>query len=199
MKVSMGKATWVIAAVLWGTVAHAATLEMDDETVTYAEGSSSSLSQSSQSTLQSSVSADHVCGGFFASQSTLECMRIVNGARYLDEKAVNVCKGLFSADDTLKCLRAVKNRRYTQANLNLCRGFFGTKELIECLETGGEKEKKKKGFSVVQVEVPVPMPSASLSIGNDERRKVVAALRQIEAGNLKAAKRLLREYLEATE
>lgn len=190
MNFSLGK--WsLLGAALLGTFVQATTIEMEEESV-YGDGRISLSSESG-----TSVSADQICGGFFASTTTLECMRIVNGARMMDDKAVSVCKGLFSSDDTLKCLRAVKNRSYTQANINLCRGFFGTKELIECLETGGDKVKKKKGFSVVQVEVPVPAPP--VTFGSDERRKVVAALKQIEAGNLRAAKRLLREYLEATE
>jgi hypothetical protein len=51
----------------------------------------------------------------------------------------------------------------------------------------------------VHVEVPVPAPAPASTLGSGDRRKVVAALKQIEAGNLKSAKRLLREYLEATE
>jgi hypothetical protein len=179
--------TMVALALGVGSVATATTLEMDDDAVVVTDGS------------LSPVNSEQVCGGFFASQTTLECMRIVHGARYLDERAVGICKGLFSSDDTLQCLRSIRNRRYAQADLNVCRGFYGTKELIECLETGGAKAKKKKGFSVVHVEVPVPSPAPASTLGSGDRRKVVAALKQIEAGNLKSAKRLLREYLEATE
>mgnify|MGYP005861706783 CR=1 FL=1 len=178
---------WVFGLTL-ATAASATTFEMNDNTVVVTDGSLSG----------NTVNSEQVCGGFFASQSTLECMRIVNGARYLDERAVGVCKGLFSSDDTLKCLRAIRNRRYAQSDLNVCRGFYGAKDLIECLETGGAEAKKKKGFSVVHVEVPVPAPHASAPLSVD-RQKVVAALKQIEAGNLKRAKRLLREFLEETE
>ncbi len=183
----------LLSVTMWGAVAGAAVLHMDDDQVVL----ESTAGIEEHTTYSGSMTAEQVCGGFFAQQSTLECMRIVNSSRFLDDKAVAVCKGLFSSDDTMKCLRAVKNRSYTQSNINLCRGFFGTKELIECLETGGDKAKRKKGFSVVQVEVPVPAPSVPSDMS--DRRKVVSALKQIEAGNLKTAKRLLREYLEATE
>lgn len=84
--------------------------------------------------------AEKLCQDMIYANEVTACMKVVNGADYLEEGAVEVCGGLVYPAKITACFKAIQNKKYTDTAVKTCEGLLYPEKITKCFAESGRKK-----------------------------------------------------------
>lgn len=132
--------------------------------------------------------AEKLCQSMGFPNEVLKCVRAVKGARYFEPAAVDVCADRAFSSEKQVCLESIRDQQYTATGIETCKSLAFSSKIVDCLKEAGKPAliaDENKDAKTLESEMRV-------------REEIRRAVRQLEAGNSRRARLILKDLLGET-
>lgn len=129
--------------------------------------------------------AEKLCRSMGFPNEVLKCVKLVSAAKYFDAKAVDVCAKRSFPSEKQVCLETIQNLEYSATSIETCLSLSFSSKILGCLKEAG------RPAAVLSALKQETRSTTSDQIEEEIRR----AVRQLEAGNPRRARNILRGVL----
>lgn len=129
--------------------------------------------------------AEAYCGKLSFNNSKHDCLAVTKDAKFFSSEAIAVCEGVDFDNNKVPCIKAIKDKTFSTSVLKICADESFDNKIVDCLSKNGRPYEAE---SRERPEQPEEKP-ASL------RKRLEKALVELEMGNEKKAKKIIKEIL----